>query len=114
MALNHVSNITPVLVPSSAGSIMTHSSGKTYVRGMIFYNSAGTTETLEVHVIPNSGGSLGTAAATNRVLRISLLSSETFTWELPFPFVFTSANDAIFAKSTTNNVVVAYILKDTE
>jgi hypothetical protein len=92
---------------STTGSIYSNpASTTTFVKGVEFYNSAATAEVVELYHVPDSGGSLGTAAATNRKLKISLAADETYIHEWPGDgLVLVDTNDSLQAKSTTASVV---------
>jgi hypothetical protein len=92
---------------STTGSIYSNpASTTTFVKGVELYNSNSTAEAVELYNVPDSGGSLGTAAATNRKLRISLAADETYIHEWPGDgLVLADTNDSLQAKSTTGSVV---------
>lgn len=92
---------------STTGSIYSNpASTTTFVKGIEFYNSNSTSEVVELYNVPDSGGSVGTAAATNRKLKRTLAPDETFIYEWPGDgLVLADTNDSIQAKSTTASVV---------
>ncbi len=115
MTLNHAKLADPQQLPNSAGSIYANPAGiTTFIRGFVLHNTNTSTETVDLHMVPTSGGSLGSATAANRLARISLAQDETIIFEAPFPLVLTEENDAIFGVTTTASKVTAILLGDTE
>ncbi len=115
MTLQHVTLAFPAYIPSTVGSIYANPAAtKSYVRGLLIYNSNTTTETVDIHFVPDSAGSLGTADVTNRCFRLNIAADETLLIELVFPFVLTDENDAVFAKTTTSSKVNIVPLGDIE
>lgn len=98
-------------IPSTAGSIYANpASTKTFIFGFTLFNSNTTAETVKLYMVPDSGGSLGTAAATNQFLEVSLASLETFVFEAPSDGIaLADTNDAIFAVTTTASKVTVQI-----
>jgi hypothetical protein len=98
-------------VASSAGSIYANpASTKTFVSGLTLFNSNTTAETVKLYNVPDSTGSLGTAALANQFLEISLAALETFVLEFPSDgIVLTDTNDSIQAVTTTASKVTVMI-----
>ena len=98
-------------IPSTVGSVYSNpSSTKTFVSGFTLHNTAGTAELVLLYNVPDSGGSLGTAAAGNRILRVSLDSGASVTYSYPGDgIVLEDTNDSIQAVTTTASVVTIMI-----
>jgi hypothetical protein len=98
-------------IPSTVGSVYSNpSSTKTFVFGVTLFNSNTTAETVKLYMVPDSGGSLGTAAVTNQFLEVSLASLETFVFEVPDDgIVLSDTNDSIQAVTTTASKVTIQI-----
>lgn len=90
---------------NTAGAIYTCSGTTSNIKTIVFFNSNTTTEVVKLYVVPNSGGSVGTAADANQILNINLTSGNTFEFSPAYPIVLTSTNDTIQASSTTANKV---------
>ena len=94
-------------IPSTVGSIYSNpASTKTFVSGLTLHNTAATAELVLIYNVPDSSGSVGTAAAGNRILRVNLDSGATVTY--PFPgdgIILEDTNDSIQAVTTTASVV---------
>jgi hypothetical protein len=96
-------------VASSAGSIFSNPSSKsTYIRSIVLHNTNSTAETVKLYNVPDSAGSVGTAAATNRFLNISLAANASYEWKLG-PIPLTDENDSIQAETTTASKVTVMI-----
>lgn len=92
----------------SAGAIFT-ATATTNIKTIVLFNSNTTTETIKLYLVPNSGGSVGTAAASNQILSIALITGETFEFSPAYPFVLSASNDTVQAESTTANKVNYWI-----
>jgi len=100
-------------VGSSAGSIYTNpSSTSTLVVGLTLHNTNTTAETVNVYAVPNSSGSLGTAATSNRVLSVALAPNDTLIFEFPYGHMMTGTNDSIQASTTTASKVTVLVHGD--
>ena len=98
-------------IPSTVGSLYANpSSTKTFVKGITLFNNNTTSETVKLYRVPDSTGSLGTAAVTNQFLEISLASLETFVFEFPGDgAVLEDTNDSIQGVTTTASKVTVLI-----
>ena len=102
---------------SSTSSVYTVASSKTaFIRSIIIHNlDNSATTNVKVHVVPNSGGSAGTAAAANRILNITLEATDTYFAEFAFPITLSDNNDTIQVQNAnTSNALNVLILGDTE
>lgn len=94
------------------------SSKKTYVRGLLLHNTTtGNNITVTVHFAENSGGSAAAASDTNKVARLTLAASDTYFFELTYPFILESNNDTIRVKNlstTSGDTVNVTVLGDRE
>lgn len=94
-------------VASSAGALVTVASSiaEEFLTAS-FTNNNTTTETLKLYLVPNSTGSLGTAAATNCILTKALAADETYIHNIGAPIMLSATNDSIQAVTTTASKVV--------
>lgn len=100
-------------VASSAGAIYTNAaSTKTYIKSFILYNGNTTSETVKLYNVPDSTGSVGTAGVSNQFLEITLATTETLMFDLPYPVTLIDENDTIQAATTTASKVTIQILGD--
>ena len=102
MALNRVSLGFPAAVSAATtSSVYTNpSSTKSFIRCIIIHNASIDTTTttdmqVQIYVVGASQGSVGTAAAANRIARVNLAANDTFFFEPQYPITLTSANDSI-------------------
>ncbi len=115
MTLSHTKLADPQQLPSSSGALYTNPVDiTTFIKGFLIHNTNTTAETVTLNVVPNSGGSLGSASAANRVFRVLLAADETLLLELLFPIVIVDENDAIFGDTTTASKVTFIPLGDQE
>lgn len=99
-------------VGSSAATIYTNpSSTKSFIRSIVLHNTNTTTETVKLYVVPDAGGSVGTASAASRILNIALASNETFVWDM-YPITLSDTNDTLQAETTTASKVTVLVCGD--
>lgn len=98
-------------LPSTVESIYTNpASTETFVSGFTLFNSNTSAETVKLYAVPNSGGSIGTAADTNQFLDISLAAKETFIFQVPGDgIVLDGTNDTIQGFTTTASKVTVIL-----
>ena len=100
-------------IASSAGAIYTNAaSTKTYIKSFVLFNGNTTAETVRLYNVPNSGASAGTAGVSNQFAEISLASTETLMFDLPYPITLIDENDTIQASTTTASKVTVQLLGD--
>ena len=99
---------------SSAAAICTNASGqKTFVKGYELHNTNTTTETVKLYKVPDASGAVGTAAAANRFLNISLAANETLIYVPPgYGHILSDTNDTIQGESTTASKVTVTLFGD--
>ena len=93
----------PVVVSAgTTATVYSVGSAKTaYIRSIVICNtfSAGISSTLaqtvQIYMVPNSGGSVGVATAGNRIGRVSLTADDTFFYDLQYPITLQSTGDSI-------------------
>ena len=102
MALQKVGLGFPVVVENNTtGTVYAVTSNtKSYVRGILIHSQATLNQvTVDVHVVQNSAGAVGSATASNRVAKLTLSPLDTYFFELPFPVVISATNDAILVRN---------------
>jgi len=103
---------------SSTGTItgtVVASDKNVYIRGLLLFNTSTTaTQECEIHVVPNSGGSVGSAAAANKIGRLNLTASDTAFFEFPYPLTLTSTNDCILVVNAAGSTVNVLPIGDVE
>ena len=117
------------LAQTSLGSITTVSNGQTtavytvgsaqttYVRSLLFHSLDGTNRVnAAVHVVPNSGGSAGTADSTgNRIARLGISTEDTYFFECAYPITLTANGDTIQVYNEGNAAAInVLVLGDRE
>ena len=94
-------------IPATTGVIYANpASTKTYIGGITLHNTHTSTEFVEIYVVPDSGGSVGTAALANRIIAVALAPNETINY--PFPgdgISLTDTNDSLQADTNTASKV---------
>lgn len=91
----------------TAGSLYANpASTKTFIKGVTLFNSNTSSETVKLYCVPDSTGSVGTAAATNQILERSLAAKETLIVDFPNDGVaLQDTNDSLQGSSTSASVV---------
>jgi len=98
-------------------TVLTVGSAKTcYVRSVILHNiDTVNSNTVKIHIVPNSGGSVGTASSINQLAQLSIQPTDTYFFELAYPITLSRDNDTIQVyNSSTTGAVNVLILGDKE
>jgi hypothetical protein len=101
----------------TTSTVLTVGSAKTcYIRSVILHNIDTLNQsTVKVHIVPNSGGSVGTASSNNQLAQLSVQPTDTYFFELAYPITLSSDNDTIQVyNSSTTDAVNVLILGDKE
>lgn len=97
----------------STASIYTNPAAtKTYVRGLVLHNTNSSSEEIVLYNVPDSAGSVGTAAAGNQFFKRELAAGESVFIDLEYPIVLTDENDSLQAVADTASVVTVQVLGD--
>ena len=82
---------------NSTGTVLTVANDKpVYIRSLLLHglDDANTNE-VEIHVVPNNGGSVGTASSVNRIAKVGLSTNDTYFFECAYPITLVSNNDTV-------------------
>lgn len=98
-------------IPSTTGSLYANpASTKTFIKGVTIFNSNTSAETVKLYCVPDSTGSVGTAALANQVMELSVGALETFVFEFPDDgLVLQDTNDTLQGVTTTASRVTICI-----
>lgn len=118
MALQKVGlgTVTRVALGTTA-TVLTVGSAKTcYIRSVVVHNiDSAATSTVKIHIVPNSGGSAGTASSINQLAQLSIQPVDTYFFELAYPITLASNNDTIQVHNgSSTNAINVLILGDKE
>jgi hypothetical protein len=80
------------------------------IKTLIFFNSGASANSIDIHIVKNSGGSVGTASGSNQILRFSLPSGDTFEFSPSFPIVLNEENDTLQGVATTADEVNVFVM----
>jgi hypothetical protein len=103
LAYDRLSDIQTI--PSAAGTLLTHASGKTYLRGITLFNGNTTVERVKLYNVPDAAGAAGVAGAANQFFDYDLQPRETLVFEWRYPITLQDANDTIQGVTTTASKV---------
>jgi hypothetical protein len=105
-------------IGTTAAPLYTNLAGtKSYLKGVILFNSNSLTEVVRLYVPPDIAGNVGTADASTQIAQIGLLPNETVFFPLNMdgqPLVMINPNETFQASTTTASKVTALILGDKE
>tara|TARA_B100000287_G_C20408594_1_gene692611 strand:+ start:281 stop:655 length:375 start_codon:yes stop_codon:yes gene_type:complete len=80
-----------VTVPASGGVAQT-----CYIKSIMMYNcSKSDTQNVDVHIVPNSGGSAGSVSTVTRIARVGLATDDTYFFEPAYPITLTNTGDTL-------------------
>jgi len=118
MALAQVGlgSITQVAAGTTTAVVTVGSAKTVYVRALEIHSlDQSNIANVQVHVVPNSGGSAGTASSITRIARLGISTEDTYFFENAYPITLTSNGDSIqIYNENTNDAVNVLVLGDKE
>ena len=119
MALNNNGLGEIVPVAASGDTVITGTTvvnnKNVFIRGLLIHNtSVSDTQICEIHIVPNSGGSAGSAAAANKIGRLTLTAADTAFFEFPYPVTLTDTGDCIRIVNGSGSTVNVLPVGDVE
>lgn len=86
-----------------------------YIKSILLHNlNASSTQNVQIHVVANSGGSVGTASSVTRISRIGLTADDTFFFEPAYPITLTSNGDTLQIHNESSGSINILVLGDKE
>ena len=96
---------------NTAGAIYTVGAATTgQVKTILLFNSGASTNTVKLYAVPNSGGSVGTAAASNQFFEEAIASGTTTEFSPSYPFEYSAQNDTIQGSATNASEVTYFVM----
>ena len=96
LARGNLGNVTVVGAGTSTAVYTVGSAKTAYVKAVLLHNlSQDNSQNVRIHVVPNSGGSAGSATSTTQVARIGIGTDDTFFFEPAYPITLVSNGDTI-------------------
>jgi len=116
LAQGNLGNITQVDANTTTAVVTVGSAKTVYVRALEIHSlDPNNIANVQVHVVPNSGGSAGTASSTTRIARLGISTEDTYFFENAYPITLTSNGDSIqIYNENTNDAVNVLVLGDKE
>ena len=116
LAQGNLGNITQVAAATTTAVVTVGSAKTVYVRALEVHSLDPTnTANVQVHVVPNNGGSAGTASSTTRIARLGISTEDTYFFENAYPITLTANGDSIqIYNENTNDAVNVLVLGDKE
>ena len=117
MALAQVGlgNITQVAANATT-AVYTVGAGKTaYIRALEIHSLDAVNKSIvQIHVVPNNGGSAGTASSVTRIARLGISTEDTYFFENAYPITLPSNGDTIQIQNEHTEAVNVLVLGDKE
>lgn len=96
LAQTSLGNVTTVSAGQTTAVYTVSSSQTTYVRSVLIHSfDTSAVSNASVHIVPNSGGSPGTASTANRIAKIGVGTDDTYFMEFAYPITLTANGDTI-------------------
>ena len=96
LARGNLGNVTVVGAGTSTAVYTVGSAKTAYVKAVLLHNlSQDNSQNVRIHVVPNSGGSAGSATSTTQVARVGVGTDDTFFFEPAYPITLVSNGDTI-------------------
>jgi len=117
MALSRgkLADIAYIAATTAASIYANPATTKSYIKGLMLFNSNTTAELVKLYNVPDAAAALGTAGVANQIAEFSLKDKETLLFPLNVdgqPTVLTDTNDSIQASTTTASKVTVVVLGD--
>ena len=118
MALAQVGlgSITQVAAGTTTAVVTVGSAKTVYVRALEIHSlDSSNVANVQVHVVPNNGGSAGTASSVTRIARLGISTEDTYFFENAYPITLNNNNDAVLIyNQNENDAVNVLVLGDRE
>ena len=96
LARGNLGNVTVVSAGTSTAVYTVGSAKTAYVKAVLLHNlDQSSVQNTRIHVVPNSGGSAGSATSTTQVARIGVGTDDTFFFEPAYPITLVANGDTI-------------------
>lgn len=115
LAQTKLGDVTVVSAGATTAVYTVGSAQTTYVRSVLIHSfNTSSTQNAQVHVVPNSGGSAGTASTATRIARVGVGTDDTFFMEFAYPITMTSNGDTIQVYNEGSSQMNILVLGDRE
>ena len=115
LAQGNLGNITQVAAATTTAVVTVGSAKTVYVRALEIHSLDPTnTANVQVHVVPNNGGSAGAASSVTRIARLGISTEDTYFFENAYPITLTSNGDSIQIYNESSDAVNVLVLGDKE
>jgi hypothetical protein len=116
LAQGNLGNITHIGAGASTAVVTVGSAKTVYVRALEIHSlDPSNTANVQVHVVPNNGGSTGTASSITRIARLGISTEDTYFFENAYPITLTANGDSIIVvNENANDSVNVLVLGDKE
>jgi hypothetical protein len=88
-----------------------------YIKSVLLHNlDTSGTQNVVVHVVQNSGGSVGASGSTTQVARIGISTNDTFFFEPAYPITLSATGDSlqVYNEGIVANSINVLVLGDKE
>jgi len=119
MALNRGNlGFTTQIGAGVTAAVYTVGSAQTaYIKSVLLHNlDTSGTQNVVVHVVQNSGGSVGASGSTTQVARIGISTNDTFFFEPAYPITLSATGDSlqVYNEGIVANSINVLVLGDKE
>ena len=112
MALDRgkLTDVVTLAIGQTVAAVTVASNKKVYVKSIMAHApySGIASGTAQVYMVPNSGGSAGTASTSNQIFDVDVYSGETVFIEPSYPIVIGSTGDTI--QCGTGNTTINFLI----
>ena len=111
LARGNLGNVTVVGAGTSTAVYTVGSAKTAYVKAVLLHNlSQDNSQNVRIHVVPNSGGSAGSATSTTQVARVGVGTDDTFFFEPAYPITLVSNGDTIQVENEGSTVAALNVI----
>ena len=92
-------DLTPVYqvgAASTVGVVTVGSAQTCYIKSIMIHNlSQSSPQNVDIHIVPNSSGSVGSSSSTTQIARLGIGTDDTFFFEPAYPIVMRNNGDTL-------------------
>ena len=109
-------SITQVAAATTTAVVTVGSAKTVYVRALEIHSlDSSNSANVQIHIVPASGGSAGTASSITRIARLGISTEDTYFFENAYPITLNNNNDAVLIyNENTADAVNVLVLGDKE
>ena len=96
LARTDLSPVVQVGAASTVGIVTVGSAQTCYIKSVMIHNLSQTgSQNVDIHIVPNNSGNVGSSSSTTQIARLGIGTDDTFFFEPAYPVVIRSNGDCL-------------------